>query len=479
MEKEQEESKKSVIAIDKLKIKEEYRDLIPKPAKDDLERLKEDIRENGIRIPIIINEENTILDGHQRFDIAQEYNQREIPCVRMRFNNELEEKRFIIALNFHRRQLNTAQRAELALELKEIESVIAKRRQEATQFIGRGVQKKDVPQPGVDRMVGPKSAPPTEDKGKALDIVAQKVGLSRGIIREVEKIKEAALKNEHISKEWKKALEGKTKIHSVFSKVKRQDAQEEMKNFVVKNDELLRGLERNLRLGNFMEIGKDIGDSSIDLIFTDPPYNNESIRLYEEVAILGKRVLKEGGSLLCYATLQNLPLILDSMGKHMDYWWIIAVRFGKGNPRIGDRRVFSQWKPLLWFVKGKGRRTHEYFGDVIDLGVNEKSLHPWQQPVGEAEYFIRYLTKPGDIVLDPMLGTGTTGVAAIRLKREFIGIEVDAEMHQIALNRIARCIEEENQDKTVNEEETSIIIPEMSFISPEAAVESDSGRMAA
>jgi len=62
--------------------------------------------------------------------------------------------------------------------------------------------------------------------------------------------------------------------------------------------------------------------------------------------------------------------------------------------------------------------------DTPTVGSRQKEYHGWQQSVEEAEYFIRMLTRPGDLVIDPCLGTGTTGLAAIRLNRRFVGCDI-------------------------------------------------------
>lgn len=323
-------------------------------------------------------------------------------------------------------------------------------------------------------------APPSDEKGRVLDIVGRKVGLSRGTLSKVQKIKEAARKNKDIAKEWEQALAGRKKIHKVFLKVDRIRRQKELEDYKVKSNESLQQLNRDIRLGDFNELGNDIPGDSVDLIFTDPMYDDDSIHLYEEVAILSQRVLKESGSLVCYAALPNLPVILNLMSKHLTYWWVICEKYRNNHPRIGGRAVFSEWKPLLWFVKGERRNTQNYLRDFIESKKPEKEYNRLQQSVETAEYFISNLTNVGDLVLDAMLGTGTTGVATFGLKRQFIGIEINPEMHQIALKRIARFIEK-GRDGNPNEtnDEGTIIPPERSLITPEFSLESDTADMVA
>lgn len=65
-----------------------------------------------------------------------------------------------------------------------------------------------------------------------------------------------------------------------------------------------------------------------------------------------------------------------------------------------------------------------------------KSAHEWTQSTVEAEYFIDKLTSPEALILDPFMGTGTTGLAALGLDRRFIGIEINPESFEKAENNI-------------------------------------------
>jgi DNA modification methylase len=96
-------------------------------------------------------------------------------------------------------------------------------------------------------------------------------------------------------------------------------------------------------------------------------------------------------------------------------------------------------KPLLWFVKGADspRSTTHYIEDVISSKPPDKSLHPWAQSPVEAEYVIENVTVKNQIVLDPFMGSGTNGIAALKLNRKFIGIDIDQDTFDIAKKNIA------------------------------------------
>ena len=174
-----------------------------------------------------------------------------------------------------------------------------------------------------------------------------------------------------------------------------------------------------------------------DLIFTDPPYIDEdSLDLYQGLSELGNRVLKDGGSCLCYVTQTMLHQVLNVMSENLEYYWVISIKHGGNNGRHG-RGIFVEWKPILWFVKGNKKRSSDFVADFVYSTPPEKILHQWEQSTKEAEYYISHLSPVGEIVLDPMMGTGTTGVASLSCSRNFVGIEKEKKTFDIARGRIS------------------------------------------
>ena len=77
-------------------------------------------------------------------------------------------------------------------------------------------------------------------------------------------------------------------------------------------------------------------------------------------------------------------------------------------------------------------------GDLIESQPVSKEVHNWQQSTVEAQHMIKALTVENQTVLDPFMGSGTTGIAALELKRKFIGIEIDKEHYSRAAQRLSR-----------------------------------------
>jgi len=192
--------------------------------------------------------------------------------------------------------------------------------------------------------------------------------------------------------------------------------------------------------GDFRQVMADMPANSVDMIFTDPPYGEEYIHLYKDLAELGARVLKPGGSLITYVGHYAIPQITQMMGDYLRYWWMLVIQQEGQAARLIGKNVFVEYKPMLWYVKEHRRDDVDWVADLIKSPQPEKIVHEWQQHYLEAEYYIHHLTLPGDVVLDPMCGSGTTLIGGYKLKRQMIGIELDSERIRVArLHVQAEC----------------------------------------
>ena len=419
-----------------IKINSEYSKLVSPLSNLEYQVLKSSISENGMHLPIIVNQDNVILDGHHRYKICKElYIEPRFEVKR--FDNPLDEKEFVIEINSQRRQLNDFQKAELAYELEKIEKERARQRQsEAGKLYGKG----------LTNSIAPIGTNLSEEKGKAAEIVSKKVDISsrnyyraKTIIENgPEDIKEKLRHDKTtISKEYEH-IQKDRKRSELLAKIKQSDNNNNFENNNYK-----------LFFGDFIKQSQnEIPDNSIDLIFTDPPYGKEYLSLYQELAKLAVRVLKPGGSLVFFAG----HIILDEVirifhefsltnnnSTQLKYWWILAVKHSGKHTKIYPKHVFAEWKPLLWYVKGErvnDMAISNTIGDYIESISPSKVLHNWEQSTLEAEYIIKNLTLENQTVLDPMMGSGTTGLAALNLGRKFVGIEINPTTFEIARSNI-------------------------------------------
>lgn len=178
--------------------------------------------------------------------------------------------------------------------------------------------------------------------------------------------------------------------------------------------------------------------NSIDLVLTDPPYKKEFNHLYGKLAEMSARVLREGGVLAVMCGQSYLPELIADMSKHLIYRWTIAYLTPGGQAcQIWQRRAITFWKPVFLF--SKVLHNKDWFGDVAKSPVNnnDKKHHKWgQSEVGMVDLLKRLSKKETDVVLDPFMGAGTTGVACKVLNRNFIGIEILPEIYKVAEERL-------------------------------------------
>jgi DNA modification methylase len=207
------------------------------------------------------------------------------------------------------------------------------------------------------------------------------------------------------------------------------------------------------------------------MIFTDPPYGHSNhegdwnARLNEHRGIEGRPILNDDQDSMRYVVDGMLTFAVPLLDKESA---VVCCCCGGGGPRPTfawiaqrlDMDGLEFFHSVIWDKLNPGlgwryRRQHEMVMIAIRKGgklrwANEKRavpnivsmmpprerLHPNEKPVELCQHFIELHTKPGDIVLDPFMGSGSTGIAALKLGRRFIGIDLDQEHFHTAAKRI-------------------------------------------
>jgi modification methylase len=248
--------------------------------------------------------------------------------------------------------------------------------------------------------------------------------------------------------------------------------------------------------GDCVEIMKALPSGSVDLIFADPPYNLqlsgglkrpdasvvkgvdhewdrfETFAAYDEFIRAwmaeARRLLTDSGSIWVSGSYHNIFRV-GAIMQDVGFWILNDIIWRKSNPMPNFRgtRFTNAHETLIWAAKTEASKpTFNYKsmkafnGDVqmrsdwlipICSG-NERlrdddggSTHPTQKPEALLERILLATSKPGQVVLDPFFGTGTTGAVAKRLGRNFIGIERDAGYRRVARKRIqaVTCLPDE------------------------------------
>jgi hypothetical protein len=230
------------------------------------------------------------------------------------------------------------------------------------------------------------------------------------------------------------ALAATNKVHAAEKSTKTRQQNEEKRKTDLERP-VKTALAPGLHHGDFRTLCDQIDDGSVQLVFTDPPYDEKSVGLYAHAARIAKRILKPGGSFIAYSGQRHLPAVLKECSVYLDYWWTIAGVHGGGNQILNKLGIRCGWKPLVWFVKGTRGDVQNILIDTIS-GDREKDTHEWQQSEQEARYYIEKLTSPDGLIVDFFIGGGTTAAAAKALGRKWIGFEVNASAAERASRRI-------------------------------------------
>lgn len=232
-------------------------------------------------------------------------------------------------------------------------------------------------------------------------------------------------------------------------------------------------------------------DKSVDMIFADPPYNLqlggdlfrpegsrvdavnddwdkfESLTAYDnftrEWLEQARRILKDDGTIWVIGSYHNIYRV-GSLLQDADFWILNDIVWRKANPMPNFRgtRFTNAHETLIWCAKDeKARYTFNYrtmkaLNDDLQMrsdwllpicaggervkGENGSKAHPTQKPEALLYRILLACTKPGDVVLDPFFGTGTTGAVARRLGRRWIGIEREQAYVKVAKERIASTL---------------------------------------
>ena len=167
-----------------------------------------------------------------------------------------------------------------------------------------------------------------------------------------------------------------------------------------------------------------LASESADLIFTDPPYHRKYLHLYGWLAREAARVLKPGGFVLAMCGGMDLYENMRLMAEHLTWFWNYEVFMKSVSTVIWPKRTVARNKPIIAFSKGAGMpRCNVLSG--LHGGGNDKQYHHWGQDVESARYYIDCFSNPGDLVLDPFIGGGTTAVACELIGRRCVSFDTD------------------------------------------------------
>jgi len=404
----------------------EVANLFPLMTGDAFDALKADIAANGLREPIWLHPDGSIIDGRNRHRACLETG------VAPRFetwNGQGSLVSLVVSLNLHRRHLTPSQASAVAADALPLYEKEARERQIAAAertnaLLGRGnpeTLEQNFAQAGSDKERAP----------QARDLAAAQFGVNRQYIQDAKTIKEKApdlfdrLKN------------GDATMSETKREIRKREAEDEKQRILATYDQVdiwAGSLEQNtIAVASIYDL--ELPPESVDMVFTDPPYHDEYIDLYGRLAVVAERALRPGCYLLAYAGKMFIPQIVACLSAHLEYVSIFAVFQPFSQARIMKHNIFENWRPILVFKKPGKTPTKEWAQDVV-RGTRDKSHHDWQQDSEAPLQYIAAYTRPGDLVLDPFVGGGTTPWACKQLGRYYAAFDVDEDAVRLSMARL-------------------------------------------
>jgi len=208
----------------------------------------------------------------------------------------------------------------------------------------------------------------------------------------------------------------------------------------------------DLRLGDCLEVMRNMPDKSVDAVVTDPPYgmnlNTDNSRFSGgtagNIAKRGNGIGSANGTPIIGDDKPFDPSFLLEYGKQQIIfgWNHFADKLPVGTCLIWIKRneraygSFLSDAEIAWCSKGRGIYCRK---DLSNNSIARERVHPTQKPVDIMKWCIEKVSSKGDTILDPFMGSGTTGVACVQTGRNFIGIEIDEKYFAIAQKRIAEA----------------------------------------
>lgn len=206
--------------------------------------------------------------------------------------------------------------------------------------------------------------------------------------------------------------------------------------------------------GDCLERLREIPDGSVDLILTDPPYGmawvsnrrkvahrsiagDQSLEWLEPMLEQAARVLKPDSAAYFFCSWHFICQFKMAVERHFKLKNVLTWEknlHGTGDLK-GDFAPKTEF--VLFAVKGRPLIRGGREPNVFRFAKTANALHPTQKPVDLCEYLVSKFSDEGQTVLDPFMGSGTTGVACARTGRNFIGIELDPTYYLTSAMRIA------------------------------------------
>ena len=422
-----------------IKINREFQRALIPLSKEEYDQLEKNIVRDGCREPLTLWNDQ-IIDGHNRYKICQEHDLK-FQTVSIELDDMDSVFIWILKNQIGRRNLTVFQKTELALKFEpQIAAKALDNKQKAGERYGEN---------------HPKELCQNSDKAlESIDTkkeIAKIAEVSHDTVAKVKKI------NEKASEEVKENLrKGETSINAEYKRVKAQE----------RKDKQAEAQQTALKLVTDEKLWTATDDQTIvecDVIITDPPYGIlteewEPSDLEEFTRTWASKWSEAGADFILTFWSQRYlwegRKWFDESFEGYEFQQLLIWHYAN-NKKPQSRKGFKQtWEPIFFYRKIESKKEIKNSGDEWGDGLNEfdchvaavpqsnfnnenAKQHPAQKPLAVMNWLVNATSQPNELICDPFMGSGTTGIAATQQHRKFYGIEKDGEYLQLARSRLA------------------------------------------
>lgn len=436
-----------------LKIKEEFKKLIPPLTAEEFKQLETNCIDEGIR-DAIVTWQGFIIDGHNRYKIATDWHL-SFKTIEKAFDSEEAVKEWMIINQFGRRNLSNYQRTLLALELEEI---FEKKAKQNLKLAGQSYSPKEgsVNSPKVTTLFQEEQPEKKPIEIKPIDTrkeLSKIAGVGEQTISRVKVIEQKA------APEVKEKLStGEISINQAYQDIKKEEKKvkfEESKQIFEKEIKV-ENLNQIIIHGDSIEILKNYNGPKFDLLLSDPPYGmnfksgwsdknkiandkiEDTIELFESVLIESVKHLKEDAHFYLFGSIDYVGQLRPIIEKYLTLKNILI--WDRKIIGMGDLKSYGKSFDIIYFGINKKWKDLNGTRDKDLLSFNRcdpnKMIHPTEKPIDLLEYLIKKSTNEGDLILEPFAGGGSTLLAAKNTNRLCTGIEIEENYVNLIKTRI-------------------------------------------
>lgn len=411
--------------------KEQKYQILPPLLPEEFESLKASIAERSVELPIIVDQDDNIVDGFHRQRACDElgvFCQREV----RHFETEAEKFELVLRLNCRRRQLNRQQKRDLIAAYLVSDPEIADNH--LANLIG-GISQNTV----TDVRAELEATFQIEklDRHRGRDGKERPTKYKR-VVANTAKEAEAALSAisnlpDNCGGKIIDCNTAKRRSNRLLTKQGREERIEQIAATSLPNDISIQHCDlRDL----------EVEPESVALILTDVMWNEAAV---EDWLALGRKAIEwltPDGLLATFIQQHFLFPMTNAIaeGGLFPQWCFAGLFNTQGN--AGDfNGVLGRWRPVVVFSK-QPKHVFRQTIDTFDVGVAEKDWSHLQQTVQGTRWLLEHLSDPGDFIVDPCMGTGTTAVSVLTATdgpRRFLGCDRNEQMVTIAKHRVATC----------------------------------------